>query len=662
MRHLMIAILLLAFGVALHAQSSDVIHEHSDGIRILRTRTVKAQPINLKAKNLNADQLRLVRLYYSVDGGRSWTMWPGELQESKQGADDHYIKFDAESDGLYLFKYVFPGDPIPVPYDDFHNRFHIDTTAPSVNVISPAEGQVYPAKVAVPIRFDVVESYPKVSTGLTLLYRIDEGEWIKIAENQPTNEPYDWKHPFENATQVDLRFEVRDRVGNYAPVDVMGLSLGGTGERRLADKPVIHVEGPKPSNIIYFENTDFYYNIINDTGSPTSYVCIWYTMDGGKTWKAGGADYSGEASGKVTVNFPDGFKRGPVGFGYYEQIGFMYQVVCESGASNKEDPQPGTSIDETFAVDMVGPKLHITAPSLGDKVYRGQVPGNTESGKLKVEWGGADYNLIPFVTKQGHERGPVSIYYTTTPYDQVPTWTAISTHLPIRYSFTKWNDLPPGDCMLKVVARDQMGNQTVRMTGVFTVLDGTGHTDPDMGLANPEVDRLWGKATQYYDAKDYKRALEYFDKALKVAPGDRMNAIKHDKSLALYRDGQPAKAIELLDAVVKNEATNHTYRYALASLLYSTAKSEMAREHLQTIAENDASEPHVKARHLLATIEFDAGNNARAIELWKHIVQHASPASAEYTDAQANLTRYGNKGGEKKAEQPQNVAAEKTTS
>ncbi|MCK6440589.1 MAG: tetratricopeptide repeat protein, partial [Planctomycetes bacterium] len=219
-------------------------------------------------------------------------------------------------------------------------------------------------------------------------------------------------------------------------------------------------------------------------------------------------------------------------------------------------------------------------------------------------------------------------------------WTLLADRLPIDGRFIKFNDLPLGRCQIKLVGMDQMGNTSTRMTGIFDVRDGSGYSNPVQPVNDIEIDRLWSEALNLYQHKKYAESVDKYDRALAIAvdvSSERSDPLRHDKAVALYAKGQVEDARALLEGVVARNPDGLKYRYTLASVYLRSGSRAKAQSQCEEITKRDEVEPHVAARAMLASIHYQDGQTAKAEELWKSVVKHGSPASAEYKEAKMQL-------------------------
>jgi hypothetical protein len=626
----------------------------ADGTPIWKGRTIPVRDKNWKANGVTFDAVKGATLWYSNDGGASWKPSNAAVQAGPARDPAPRFIFSAPQDGDTDFIVVNAGTPTPKPGEApvAGQRIHFDSDPPKLGIVKPVGNEMVFRGSSIDIAYTASDMNLDLAHGFSLEYSSDSKVWVSVTSGEAVVNSYPWRPTVEEQLSVNLRVTVRDLAGNIAQSLVQNISIGVAPKAVEEGKLSVKVMAPKK---IYFENTEFTYDVANpyaatNPGSATAYVAIWYTMDNGKTWKAGGATYSADHSGSCICYFPEGLRRnaGRTGYtfnGNYEDIGFLYQVVTRDGMCNVPDPVNGTTTPtEMIPVDQDGPRLHVTMPSLGDKLFRGAIPNNNDSGKYWLTWGGADMNPIPLVTTPGRERGSVSIWYTTTPDDPMPAWTMVADRLPLdKGTFVKTNDLPLGWIRMKVRAVDQMGNFSERETGRIEVIDGSGYQAPQRGAANMEVDRIWAGATQLYRDGKYADAVKMYDSALDIAPSDRADAVRHDRALAMDKDGRQTEAIAELVKLVDRNAENLRFRYSLGCMYYRTDKRADAMAQLNKITELDAKEPHIEARSMLATLEHQGGNTKRAMTLWKFIVEHGSATSEAYKNAKAQIERQESK-------------------
>lgn len=578
-------------------------------------------------------------LYYTTDAARTWVRSDSVLSRPRVEGDAPFFPFTATQDGDFGFRYVLRNEAAPRAGDMTHGRVHFDATPPTLSVSKPNAGDFYVRGEAIQVDYTASDTNLDEVTGFDVEYSYDGDRWERAIAASPVTGSASWVPPVTEPRNIAMRFTVRDKASNVGQVVVQNIGVGQPGRAFEATSELeLMITAPE---VIYFENTDFFYTATNPTGAAIAYVAIWYTMDGGATWKTGGANYSGDAEGTVTVHFPPGFRRGAA-YGNFEQIGFHYQLVLDNNRRTADDAIPGTQAMASIPVDTDAPSLHVTMPSLGDKLYRGAIPNNWESGKYFIGWGGADMNPIPYIDMPGYERGPVTIEYTANPHapEADKKWVVLADRQPIRVGrFIKTNDLPLGEVQIRIRAEDQMGNTTQRTTGVITVVDGSGYVAPERGRGDVEVDRLWGEGTLAYRNGDYAAAIKKFDSALEIAPDDRAASVRHDRAVALNADGRTNDAILELRKCIESAPGNLTFRYTLATIYFRNDRKGEARDQLEEVVKRDAREPHIRARSMLSTIEYQAGNGDRAITLWKYIMEHGSKDSEEYKAAEANLKR-----------------------
>jgi len=610
-----------------------------NGTDMVRGRRVMLETAAWHTAGYDKNQLEGANLYYSVDGTKTWTRSDVRLSEPRSVGRPPFFLFTAQSDGEYAFKFALKTESAPAANVTPSKLVYFDATPPVLTVTDPVSSSYYNRGDTIVFNYTATDENLNATDGFKVEWTTDGAVFNLVTEKQPITGVYQWVSPFSEAASIQIRVTVADKVGNLTQQLIQDVNVGQTPRALTGGNLSLTITAPE---VIYFENTDFFYEINNPNGNPIAYVAIWYTMDGGMTWKTGGANYTGDRTGTVVCHFPPGVRRGTKHFGNYEQIGFYYQLATSDGLRTAADPIPGADSMATIPVDTESPLLHITMPSLGDKLYRGEIPNNPASGKYFINWGGADRNPIPYVDTPGQERGPVSIWYTTNPDapENDKKWVLLTDRQPIsRGKFIKTNDLPLGRIQVKIVAEDQMGNTSERMTGVVEVIDGSGWEAPVRGRGEMEIDRIWSEATQLYHSGEFAAAVKKFDSALEIAPSDRLDSVRHDRAVALNADGRVNDAITDLNRCVMNSPKNLTFRYTLAAILFRNDRKVEAREQLEKIVELDGKEPHIKARSMLATIEHQAGNGDRANALWTYIVKHGSASSEEVKNAQAQLKR-----------------------
>lgn len=637
-RTLVILMLLAAaFPAAdLHAQTST----RPNGVPMVRGRRVQLDTNAWHEARYTKQELEGARLYFSTDMGKTWALSDSKLSEPRVAGGRPFFLFTAAADGEYAFKFLLKTEAAPVAGDRPSRSVYFDATPPALAVQAPTASSYYNRGDSINIAYTATDENLDGATGFKLEYTLDGNAFIVITEKAQVTGNYVWSGAnFTEPMSIQIRVAVTDKVGNVSQQLIQDVNVGQRPTELRGGGLSLTMSAPE---VIYFENTDFFFEVNNPGNNPIAFVAVWYTMDGGATWKTGGANYSGDLTGTVVCHFPPGVRRGTKRFGNYEQIGFIYQLATTDGLRTAGDPLPGAEPMANIPVDLEAPLLHITMPSVGDKLYRGEIPNNPESGKYFINWGGADRNPLPYVETPGQERGPVSIWYTTNPDapEADKKWVLLTDRQPIsRGKFIKTNDLPIGRVQIKIVAEDQMGNTSERVTGVVEVIDGSGWEAPVRGRGAMEIDRIWSEATQLYHSGEFAAAVKKFDSALEIAPSDRLDSVRHDRAVALNADGRVNDAIADLTRCVMNSPKNLTFRYSLAAILYRNDRRLEAREQLDKIVELDGKEPHIKARSMLASIEHQAGNGDRAIALWTYIVKHGSASSEEVKNAQAQLKR-----------------------
>jgi tetratricopeptide (TPR) repeat protein len=132
-----------------------------------------------------------------------------------------------------------------------------------------------------------------------------------------------------------------------------------------------------------------------------------------------------------------------------------------------------------------------------------------------------------------------------------------------------------------------------------------GGTDP--------ADRLFERAREAEEAEDWERAATLYRRCVEIEPKDP--DVAFNLSHVLLKKGEWQEARRYLNKVLRLDPTYAEAWYNLAAIAREQNEPESAKRHLRQAIAADPGYPD--PLYNLALLEFDAGDLAKASELWE---------------------------------------------
>lgn len=175
--------------------------------------------------NGNALPLSVVRLWYTLDRGKTWL-------EGASDEDRHSpTTFEAEQEGLYGFFVVLrnaagPSSAPPNTMTQPHLWAFVDYTEPVVQLHPPRQTTILGHRV-LQIRWTAIDAHLP-SRPVEIQYRcLPAQEWRRAtADLLPNTGRYDWRLPAELDGSIAVRIAVRDVSGHRVESDAQPVEIG----------------------------------------------------------------------------------------------------------------------------------------------------------------------------------------------------------------------------------------------------------------------------------------------------------------------------------------------------------------------------------------------------------------------------------------------------
>lgn len=327
----------------------------------------------------NAGNVKQLRLFYSLDQGKSWH------PSSVVAPEKRHFPFLTDRDGYYWFT---------VQTTDRQGRLTpatLDGAAPSLKVVVDTQPPTVTLQALPPRNGDVGVSWAVRDDNLDLAlpdclrleYRLaGRGNWLPLPVT-PVNNHYYW-NPQSNGL-VEVRLLARDRAGNRGEgtttVSLSGKTPPpdpgpGPGVRQAAEPT--GAPGLEERRLVNSKRITLNYEIKEKGPSGVSVVELWYTMDG-RSWNRYPARFGEEPNITFDVN----------GEGIYG-----ITLLAKSGVGlGDRPPQIGDRPQLWIEVDMTKPRVQLHGVTVGT---------GADKGKLTVTWAATDKNL---------EKRPITLSY-----------------------------------------------------------------------------------------------------------------------------------------------------------------------------------------------------------------------------------------------------------
>ncbi len=155
--------------------------------------------------------LRTVHLWYTTDGGKTWTHY-GEDPDARSP-----FRFHAPAEGVYGFRLIavnragVASRPAPAAGDRADRAFRIVANPPEVRLFNPRKGEGVPGGGVFPIRWHVFDPFLRAENPIKILTSYNGGlSWQVLADNLPNTGVYEWKVPAVNSKTWQVQVVSRD--------------------------------------------------------------------------------------------------------------------------------------------------------------------------------------------------------------------------------------------------------------------------------------------------------------------------------------------------------------------------------------------------------------------------------------------------------------------
>ncbi len=316
-----------------------------------------------------------VELWVTRDSGRSWSALQGvqmEITPEGQGC----LTFDLPEDGEYGLKIVaIDEDGIaegrPAEGEAPTLVAVLDTTPPEIRIDAPEPGSWAQAGGRLAVKWSCTDA--QIALDPVEIESSSDGgaTWVRVVAGLPQDGERFVELPATETPDFRVRLRAKDRAGN------VGLAALARGVVVRAQRPQGEPERftsatlpPTRSNTLEF---DIEY-AVDDVGTAgLQAVVLWWTSDGGASWRSGGKD--GDRVSPFRFRAPQD--------GTY---GFVLQAIDNAHRASVPDPSPGAAPHRVTIVDTAAPTVALVAP----------VDGVLAGGALcTVRWTASDANLGP---------------------------------------------------------------------------------------------------------------------------------------------------------------------------------------------------------------------------------------------------------------------------
>jgi hypothetical protein len=401
-----------------------------------------------------------ITLYYSVDGGDWQLITQGEDNDGRfdwrtppLNSADVKIKIEAmDSAGN-------------VGHDASPASFTVDSTPPTVTVLSPNGGEILRGGDVSPITWQpATDNLGLREAPIRLLYSADNGaSWQLIAEGELNDGRFDWNVPEIDGDSLLIRVEAIDSAGNVSSDDSdSSFSVDST-------PPGVTLIYPNGGEIIRGgDSVDISWQPATDAHLASEPISLYYSLrDSGWIPIAENLPNTGSYTWVVPKVNSDEVR---------------VKVVAEDVVGHTGED----TSDDTFRIDSDAPTSRLTIIS----------PSKDETQHLQ---GGNTYTIVWALAQDNFSSvGEVSLSYST---DGGASWISIAqaSNLGDAYGYYEW-DVPKMDSdqvVIRVEARDEAGNWAEDTSG-YHVIDSTAPDAPELDpLPSPtreNVLTLSGKA------------------------------------------------------------------------------------------------------------------------------------------------------------------------
>ncbi len=363
---------------------------------------------------------------------------------------------------------------------------------------------------------------------------------------------------------------------------------------------------------------------VNDSALPLDSVELWYTLDGGVTWRAGGVD-------------PD--RQSPITFHAPQEglYGFFVVVTNSTGPSSMAPtqglkPQLQAFIDDTPPIVQLHPVHQTTA--LGQRL-------------LQIRWTAIDSHLGSRPVTVAYQRPPDQTWYPVSPDPLVNTG---------RFDWRLPESLT-GPVAVRLTVSDKAGHQVNSERRVVEIAPAPAPAEVRRGDTRPAAPTrdavyaafsygrsqptaapkrspsLFDEALELRDRGEYREGIMRLREAVKLNP--RWPEAFAEMGDMLYRIGDLDRALNAYELALREQPL---MRPALrgAAMIYQQKKDQSsAARYLRMILRSNANDAEVWMN--LGDIAIYQGDEVLARECYTRATRTDSSATQVIDDARKRL-------------------------
>ncbi|MCK4758031.1 MAG: hypothetical protein KAS67_06245, partial [Thermoplasmata archaeon] len=368
-----------------------------------------------------------VSIYYSINGGLGW-----DVVATGEADDGSYLWTVPFEDSQDCMVKVLVRDMAGNENEDVSDGFFtIDSTPPTVWVISPDGGELWSGNDIHQIQWNAYDNFNLSANPVSLYYSLDNGgNWTLIAENEANDGSYDWLTPLSNSTECLIMITVVDEVGNNASDTSNGTFTFNSSP------PEVIVFSPDGGEILNGGGQHLIeWSAFDDIGLAPNPISIYYSINNGVNWTV------------IAANEPNDGQ-------YLWSIPYETSDACRVKvvATDISGGDGWDMSNDTFTIDSTLPFVKVNLPN-GGEVFKGGTQTN-------ITWTMWDNFGAPMNT--------IDIYYSL---NNGADWTLISAN-ELNDGHYLW-DIPfanSEDCLVRINGTDTAGNvNTDQSDGVFTI-------------------------------------------------------------------------------------------------------------------------------------------------------------------------------------------------
>lgn len=404
----------------------------SDGITFYMNKPSILIPFNMDPNN---PLINSILLHVSEDLGRTWR-YIGYAQPNQKS-----FQFQAPRDGWYWFA---------IQAQDRQGRYSPQTMSqamPGLKIcVDRVPPQIYLKGTATTagsatVDWDIRDENLDLATLRFESRPAGSTEWTPLSVQPLAQGGHAWNL---GPGQFDVRLLIRDKSGNLGEQTVLlvpgqtktagvqGASLGAVGATAA--------QNGVPNNVLMVNHKQFQLNFkLEDVGpSDVARIEVWFTRDGGRTWR------------KFEQDAP---KSPPCKLEVPEEGRYGFTLIARSGVELSEPPPKTGDLPHIWVeVDETKPQLRL----LGAEVGRG-----VDQGTMTIMWTAADKFL-----------GPTPITLSYGPGADGP-WTPAAKDLPNtgRYVWKLPDQGIPYQFFIKLDCSDLAGNKATAITPSVVKVD-----------------------------------------------------------------------------------------------------------------------------------------------------------------------------------------------